>query len=35
MKRVKGQDLRQILLDLKHEVPDVVEKFLFHACLIF
>ena len=27
MKRVKGQDLRQILLDLKHEVPDVVEKF--------
>ena len=27
MKRVLGQDLRQILLDLKHEVPDTVEKF--------
>ena len=27
MKRVYGQDLRQILLDLKHEVPDAVEKF--------
>ena len=27
MKRVHGQDLRQILLDLKHEVPDAVEKF--------
>ena len=27
MKRVHGQDLRQILLDLKHEVPEAVEKF--------
>ena len=27
MKRVIGQDLRQILLDLKHEVPSAVEKF--------
>jgi serine/threonine protein kinase len=27
MKRVNGQDLRQILLDLKHEVPEIVEKF--------
>jgi len=27
MKHVHGQDLRQILLDLKHEVPDAVEKF--------
>ena len=27
MKRVYGQDLRQILLDLKHEVPEIVEKF--------
>jgi len=27
MKRVLGQDLRQILLDLKHEVPSAVEKF--------
>ena len=27
MKRVIGQDMRQILLDLKHEVPSAVEKF--------
>ena len=27
MKRVVGKDLRQILLDLSHEVPDVVERF--------
>ena len=27
MKRVVGQDLRQILLDLKHEVPEAVDKF--------
>lgn len=27
MKKVDGQDLRQILLDLKHEVPEVVDKF--------
>ena len=27
MKRVHGQDLRQILLDLKHEVPSAVERF--------
>ena len=27
MKRVLGQDLRQILLDLKHEVPSAVDKF--------
>ena len=27
MKRVLGLDLRQILLDLKHEVPEIVERF--------
>jgi serine/threonine protein kinase len=27
MKRVLGLDLRQILLDLKHEVPDTMERF--------
>lgn len=27
MKRVWGQDLRQIILDLNHEVPEAVEKF--------
>ena len=27
MKKVDGRDLREILLDLRHEVPDVVEKF--------
>ena len=27
MKKVYGQDLRQILLDLKHEVPEAVDKF--------
>ena len=27
MKRVYGQDLRQILLDLNHEVPEAVDKF--------
>jgi len=27
MKRVLGQDLRQILLDLKHEVPSAVDRF--------
>ena len=40
MKKVDGQDLRKILLDLKHEVPEVVDKFplprlldiLIHVC---
>jgi serine/threonine-protein kinase len=27
MKKVEGRDLRKILLDLKHEVPEVVEQF--------
>ena len=27
MKKVEGQDLRQILLDLRHEIPDVMEQF--------
>lgn len=27
MKKVDGQDLRKILLDLKHEIPEVVDKF--------
>ena len=27
MKKVEGRDLRQILLDLRHEVPDVMEAF--------
>lgn len=27
MKKVDGRDLREILLDLRHEVPEVVEKF--------
>jgi eukaryotic-like serine/threonine-protein kinase len=27
MKKVEGRDLRQILLDLRHEVPDVMEQF--------
>jgi serine/threonine protein kinase len=27
MKKVDGQDLRQILHDLKHEIPEVVDKF--------
>ena len=27
MKKVEGRDLRQILLDLRHEVPDAMEAF--------
>ena len=27
MKKVEGRDLRQILLDLRHEIPDVMEQF--------
>ena len=27
MKKVEGRDLRQILLDLRHEIPDVMDEF--------
>ena len=35
MKKVNGRDLREILLDLSHEVPEVVEQFPYPVYWIF